>query len=322
MIDGGMVYYSTQFRSFLTELLEANSYYLISGESSAPNALLPLLTVEGRFGVVANGLPFFGSHGAPVVAQGHELLAARLLHLVESRIETREWASVTIVENPLKPLSGEMISNLKFLRSIDERISQITHWEENPPEDLEDLIRRFHVKHRNAIRKGRSTGQVVEVATRADEWDFLIKEHARSIRQLGGSIKSSDVFEALRRNLGEMVRLHCGYVDGKLSAALLSLRYGKTVEYFVPVSNPDFRHLQVLPHLVSEIMLSDFGSGVQAWNWGGTWISQGGVQRFKNRFGSTNRRYRYFHWSNDDIASAPEDTLTREYPYWYTRKFV
>lgn len=320
-IDNGLVYYSARYGAFLMDLLGARNDYLLVGSPAAPAALLPLLTREGPRGAVANALPFFGSHGAPVAGEGGEAVVGDLLDEVESGIGAGRWSAVTLVENPLCPIGDEMIRRLQYLVPVDERISQITHWVGDPPDDLEGLIGRFHVKHRNAIRKGRSTGQIVELASRPDEWEFLEVEHRRSMSELGGVMKGREVFDALRNNLGEWVRLHCGYVDGCMSAALLSIRYGPTVEYFVPVVDSRRRSDQVLPHLISTVMLSDLQSGATAWNWGGTWRSQAGVFRFKDRFGATNRTYRYLHWCDAAIASAEESALLSEYPYWYTRKF-
>ena len=320
-IDDGLVYYTAQYGSFLMDLLGAQSDYLLAGPPEAPVGLLPLLTKEGPLGAVANALPFFGSHGAPVVARGGDDLVGDLLDEVESGIGAGRWSSVTLVENPFHPIDDEITRRLRYLAPVDERISQITHWDGDPPGDLEGLLGRFHVKHRNAIRKGRSTGQVVELASRQDEWEFLAVEHERGMDKLGGRTKGRDVFDGLRRHLAEWVRLHCGYVDGRISAALLSIRYGSTVEYFVPVVDPERRSDQVLPHLISVVMLSDLQSGATAWNWGGTWSSQTGVFRFKDRFGATNRPYRYLHWCDTSIASADESALLREYPYWYTRRF-
>lgn len=320
-IDDGLVYYSAQYGVFLIELLDAQSDYLLTGSPEAPTSLLPLLTKEGPCGAVANALPFFGSHGAPVAVPGSEPLVAELLHTVEVGITEGRWASVTLVENPFRPIQSKVLDRLRYLSPADERISQITNWEGDPPEDLEGLIARFHPKLRNSIRKGCSTGQVVELASTPKEWEFLAAEHERGISRLGGKAKSREVFDALQRHLDGFVRLHCGYVDGRMSAALLTIRFGSSVEYFVPVVDPDLRSDQVLPHLISVVMLSELQGGATMWNWGGTWRSQTGVLRFKSRFNATNRPYRYLHWCDDAIASAEESVLLDDYPYWYTRRF-
>lgn len=320
-VDGGLVYYSASYGAFLQDALAAKSNYLLAGTPSAPVGLLPMLVKEGPLGPVANALPFFGSHGAPVTEVGNESLVEDLLNVVESGIQDNRWAAVTLVENPLKPIDERLVRGLRYLRPIDERISQVTYWTDDPPEDLEGLFHKFHVKHRNAIRKGLATGQEVRLTSSTEDWEYLISQHEIGIGRLGGMSKSREVFEALRKHLSGLIRLHCGYTNGRRTAALLSLRYGSTIEYFVPVVDLEWRNSQVLPHLVAAVMLSDIQDGVSAWNWGGTWNAQSGVFRFKNRFGATNRPYRYFHWCNGAVASAEPSYLLKSYPYWYTRLF-
>lgn len=141
------------------------------------------------------------------------------------------------------------------------------------------------------------------------------------MKALNGISKSRETFELIRQNLGEKVRLHCGFIGNDIASALVTIRHKQTVEYFTPVSAIAYRHQQVLPHLVAEVMLIDSQSGATRWNWGGTWESQHGVKHFKSRFGTTDRPYRYFHWSTKRISEAPAEQILKEYPYWYVRRF-
>jgi hypothetical protein len=320
-LDDSLVYYSPQYGRFLESLLNAESRYFFVGARDEPDGLLPMLMVDGPFGAVANSLPFFGSHGAPVAKGNDPGIVEVLLGAAEQTIEELALASMTIVENPFHPISETQIATLKYLRPVDSRISQITHWPHGAPADDEELISHFHSKHRNAIRKGRATGQVVVEASSEEEWEFLLSEHQRGIAGLGGVAKDAIVFEQLRTHLGSALRLHCGYVSDRLVSALLTIRYRSMVEYFVPVVAEDMRSEQVLPHLVAQVMLDSFRHGATAWNWGGTWLNQDGVFRFKDRFASTNRPYRYLHWCNDRITNADRADLLTAHRYWYTRKF-
>jgi len=319
-IDGGLVYYSAEYGRFLKSVLRAESKYLSSGPDREIAALLPMMITEGPSGRVMNALPFFGSHGAPIVKSGSETSVTDLLGYVENGIRSGLWNSVTVVENPLSPMSYEEVQCLQFLTPVDDRISQITHRNSMSTDSLESLMSHFHSKMRNAIRKGAMSKQEVRLGGSDSEWEFLIRGHQRSIIELDGVPKSDEVFRCLRQILGETIRLHCGYVGGKIVTALLTIRHGKTTEYFVPVVESSRRHQQVLPHLIATVMLQDFRDGVDYWNWGGTWRNQPGVMQFKSRFSATNRPYRYFNWCDAKMQRLTIDEIRSNYRYWYVRK--
>lgn len=319
-IDGGLVYYSAEYGRFLQSLLRAESRYLGSGPDHEITALLPMMTTEGPSGRVMNALPFFGSHGAPIVKSGSGTSATDLLRHVEDGIRSGLWNSVTVVENPLSPLSHEEVRRLQFLKPVDDRVSQITHRNTMSPDSLESLISLFHSKMRNAIRKGALSRQEVRLGDSENEWEFLIRHHQRSIIELGGVPKDDEVFRCLRQTLGGKLRLHCGYVGETIVAALLTIRYGKSTEYFVPVVEPNWRSQQVLPHLIANVMFQDFRDGVDCWNWGGTWRDQPGVLQFKSRFSATNRAYRYFNWCDGEIQRLSANEIRTNYRYWYVRR--
>jgi hypothetical protein len=320
-IDSGLVYYSVKYREFLRRILDAENFYLAAGKNESPSALMPTFVKSGPCGLVANSLPFFGSHGSPIVDLNSELKVIDMLLEFEKHVSKENWSSVTIVENPLTPIQDSDLKKLAFLKPVDIRLSQITHAKEHAPESLDDLLRRFHGKMRNAIRKGAATGQVVIPGETEDDWDFLIKEHQKSIEILGGVPKSFEVFNALREVFGKDAQLHCGFVQNKRSAALLTIRYGESIEYFVPVVNDDFRSSQALSHLIASVMLSEFQNGIKFWNWGGTWQSQIGVHQFKNRFDAKTLPYRYLHWSKPELIEFDRQTLLKTYPFFYVRKF-
>jgi hypothetical protein len=181
----------------------------------------------------------------------------------------------------------------------------------------------FHQKTRNAIRKGLlRVGEIREATKDTEVFDFLVREHISSIKSLGGQPKERYVFESLAKNLPDFFRIHAAYTkENELASALLTLEYEQTVEYFTPVMKPEFRESQILSALIFKVMQQKFQNGFRYWNWGGTWQSQEGVYRFKNRFGARDFPYRYFHWCEDQIQNKSSEQLLEAYPYWYTRKF-
>ena len=130
------------------------------------------------------------------------------------------------------------------------------------------------------------------------------------------------MFDLLRKHLADALHIYAAYSpNGDLASALLTLEHESTVEYFTPVVKPEFKESQVLSGLIFNVMLDKFQKGFCNWNWGGTWKSQLGVHRFKSRFGAVDRPYRYFNWTNSQVAKRSPEELLNEYPYWFTRKF-
>jgi hypothetical protein len=322
MIAPPLIYYTTQYVAFLTDLLSCTDES-IRLQNSLSDDRIPLLVKDGTFGKVANSLPFFGSHGGPVVSGESDENRLALLLELEGLIGLRAYSSVTVVENPFKPLSITEVNALSFLQVVDTRVSQITCWPENSEVTEDSLMSIFHQKTRNAIRKGLlRVGEIKEKTRDAEVFEFVVREHISSIKSLGGQPKEKYVFESLRKNLPDFFHIYAAYSkENELVSALLTLEYEETIEYFTPVTTPEFRESQILSALIFSVMQEKFENGFRYWNWGGTWQSQEGVYRFKNRFGAQDFPYRYFHWCDDQISSKSSSQLLDAYPYWYTRKF-
>lgn len=318
-----LIHYTPEYVSFLKNLLNCEDETIWGHPGTENQTILPLLTRDGPLGRVANSLPFFGSHGGPFAVDSLKLNKSELLFDLENRIRSECYSSVTVVENPFSPLSDSEISSLSFLQEVDSRVSQVTHWvkEDSPSDD--SLMEMFHPKTRNAIRKGlKRCGDITDSSEDAEVFDFLVQEHRLSIERLLGQPKERFVFERLRTDLSDYFRIYAARTnEGELVSALLLLEFGETIEYFTPVIKYEYRESQILSALIYTIMLQKFQDNFRYWNWGGTWKSQLGVYRFKNRFGATDREYRYFNWCDEKVSEASTSELLNEYPYWFTRKF-
>src|SRR5690606_25876230 len=97
--------------------------------------------------------------------------------------------------------------------------------------------------------------------------------------------------------------------NGEKIAALLLFYYNKTVEYFTPAVVEKYRNLQPTALIIYQAMLDAHKQGYSNWNWGGTWLSQGGVYDFKKKWGTT--EYRYFYYTN--VIDETLYTSTKEY---------
>lgn len=321
-----LTYYSSGYLSFLCSLMPTMRLHLIfARDGDCEVGYLPLAEQTYNGASVFNSLPFYGSHGGPSVlahiAQ-RENVKAGLLATAADFARESDALSLTIVENPLDPIS-EISVKLADLEVIDDRIGQFTSLPKNRV-GIDDLLARFHQKTRNAVRKGVRSGQVVHEESDLTSLKWLQNEHAAGIERLAGKPKSVTVFENLVEYfpLGNSSRLFIGYIDRKPVSGLLVLLFGRTVEYFTPVATEDYRNEQVLSSLIAEVMQRLVAEGYEEWNWGGTWRSQEGVYRFKNRFGATDYPYRYFGKIFDMqrlLRIKAEDASA--FPYFYLYRY-
>ena len=103
------------------------------------------------------------------------------------------------------------------------------------------------------------------------------------------------------------------FLGDKPIAALLVFYFNKTVEYFTPVIDESYRSTQSLALVIYEAMRDSIFNGFSNWNWGGTWLTQGGVYDFKKRWGTTEYRYYYFTRVFHDDLQRCTSPICRNY---------
>jgi lipid II:glycine glycyltransferase (peptidoglycan interpeptide bridge formation enzyme) len=116
--------------------------------------------------------------------------------------------------------------------------------------------------------------------------------------------------------------LYLADLNGTLIAALLLLYFNRTVEYYTPVVRMGYRTLQPLSLLIFTAMKDALRRGFIYWNWGGTWLTQDGVYRFKSRWNT--RDYPYYYYTTiyrNSILKLTKQKLLEEYPYFYVLLF-
>lgn len=322
MPDVDLIYSTLEYWQFLNSILGSDLEVLTATNDAGKTICLPLFSVEGPLGRVANSLPFYGGHGLPAVTSVDQALRSQLLAQVEDRISRGAFQSVTVIENPLSPLTEREVESLTYLEEVDSRTSQMTIWSSKESFRSDDLLVSFHQKTRNAVRKGLSHLQEVFLSDDPSVIEFLVREHQESVSRLGGLSKTRNQIEALHHFLDRNTRIYVATTkEGGVGAALLTLENTNITEYFIPVIRHELRETQLLSALIFKVMCTSFEEGRAIWNWGGTWRNQSGVYRFKNRFGSRDRNYRYFGWCTEKISSQSSHDLVANYPYWYVRKF-
>lgn len=315
--EDSLLYQSSRYMALLVDLLGCRQATLLARDKQGNLlAALPLMEADGPFGVVVNSLPFFGSNGGVIGSSAAACHA--LLRTYNTRVAQKDVAAATVVENPLT-------CNRSILwrhELTDERIGQFTPigYALNHGDAL---MASFHHKTRNAIRKAWKLGATVSVEN--DALDFLVGIHELNMHEIGGAAKSRRFFELVPRHFrpDEDFRVYVTRIDGEAVAAVLVFYFNQAVEYFTPVLRKEQRESQALSAAIYQAMCDASKRGYRLWNWGGTWLSQDGVYRFKSRWGTKDLPYRYFTTvRNPAVLKAGRRALLAGYTSFYTVPFT
>jgi hypothetical protein len=311
-----LLYQSWRYQSLLIDLLGCRQQGMLAlDEGGHIQAALPLMAMDGPLGTVLNSLPFYGSNGALV---GEDPAArAKLGAAYRRMLQKPGMAASTLIENPLAPGGAEGLGH----DLIDERIGQLTPLPSMGDEEVA-LMQSFHYKTRNMVRKAKKLG--VEVTVDNDAMPFLVAVHEENMREIGGLAKSRRFFEALPQHFrpGQDYRLYVARLEGEPVAAVLVFFYNRTAEYYTPVVGKEHRDSQALSAAIFRAMCDAAAQGYAWWNWGGTWLSQDGVYRFKRRWGTQDLPYRYFiSVQNPAVLKASRAELLAAYPSFFTVPF-
>lgn len=295
------LYGNHRFLSFLEKVAECKTHVLIAFDEGRIVGSLPFAIAEREgVGCVVNSLPWYGSHGSVVVsrdlvanAAGERVISALLTEFMRV-IDRPDLLSSTMILLPDQEAYAGIYHQMLRPVQNDRRVSQITELPLGSDHVAEDLEAIFTQKTRNLVRKSRKQGFIEAVTDEAWAWDFLVKTHADNMAAIGGRAKPESHFEAMRASLPpEILRLSVCLSDGTPAAAMLVFKVGNVYEYITPVIVQEYRSRQPLTFLIWTAMLEAVKSGYARWNWGGTWVGQENLHRFKKGLGGIDRPYSY-----------------------------
>lgn len=324
------LFYTGPYFRFLRQLFDhksAECFILLAKLETTLVAVLPCVVYRGKHGNVLNSLPFYGSHGGVLSLPSCDPNTIdALLQRLDHECLKRQVVSATLIDNPLQPQQAELHRN--GFNSVDQRTGQMTPLPKpvNGEAYSDLLLSMYHSKTRNMVRKALKANFVFTVDNSKPSLKELVDWHQKNMQNIGGTAKPAEVFNSLIGNLTPErdFDIFVARQQGKFAAAVLLLYSQQIVEYFTPVINDDFRSEQPLSGLIFEAMQRLGQRGFSLWNWGGTWLSQEGVYRFKSRWGADDKPYQYFskHYSAEaDIFKQAPETIVREYPYFYVKPF-
>jgi hypothetical protein len=304
----GLIYYTPVFRDYLVKMLGARSLGRLVLENGRVVGVMPLLALDGPYGTVINSLPFFGSNGGLLAgtAEAEQTLRKEYQKLaLGDDIALSVWISHPFIEVQSPAHEYQ-----------DERIAQ---WTELTGEWVRGVPGCIDPSARRNVGKAESSGILVREAP--DAMDFLEEVHRENMATIGGSAKPQDFFLSLPETMtyGRDWRLYVAERNGEKLAALLTFEAGRTVEYVMPAVRESARGLQPTAAILAKAMGDARNRGFTRWNWGGTWLTQEGVYRFKKKWGASERRYSYFIKLNDkSLLELTAKQLVDAYPWFYT----
>jgi hypothetical protein len=283
------LYFTSWFLDFATTVSQGTPVhqYLVQG-TDRNMAMLPLAAKEtAELGLVANGMPWFGSLGGVLLAdQAPQDCRGRLLQGVASWLDSASvgFASINVTPDEM-PYLAEYEEILRP-NVVYSRRTQVTSLPPRGPRAAERLMAIFHPKARNAVRKGLAVGLTIERSDDDEAWQALVHLHEKGMLILGGRAKTTKTFDLLRSFApSESIILTRAVLDGQTIAALLLCKVGGSLEYITPAVDANYRHTQALSALIWSEMLRGIDDGMQTWNWGGTGWEQDSLFRFKSRLG-------------------------------------
>lgn len=306
-----LLYHSLRYRDFLVSMLGCEPRYVLAVVDSRVVGAFPLMATDGPHGVVLNSLPYYGSNGGSLVTGPS---ARHALHeWYRGEVDNRSVAAATVVANPFDTDPGEVSHDL-----VDERLGLCTALGDGDGTAQERVEQRIDSSARRNVKKAERSATVVTIEN--ESFPVLEALHRESMEVAGGRPKKHSFFEAVPDHFraGLDYELYVARVGGEPAAALLLFYYGSTVEYYVPAVRPRFRPEQPMAAVLHQAMTDATEAGYTRWNWGGSWVSQESLIRFKEKWGGKGGRYRYWTKVNrPDLLSLSPRELADAYPEFY-----
>lgn len=296
-VPDALVYASPEFGRFLAAVAPGDGLCLAAFDGGVLRGVLPVFRARhSELGEVLNSLPWFGSHGGCTLADPADDATRRALLAAYAELASSPTVvASTLIASPAEEPARERYRELLEPRFTDGRIGQITPLPDPGGELDERLMATFRSKTRNLVRKSLRQGFTLDDRGDAGAWDFLYATHCENMQAIGGAPKPRSHFDAMRETLpADWLRLSVARLEGEAVAAMLLVRFQRTVEYVTPVIRVAHRPRQPLSFLIWHGMLASARDGFRWWNWGGTWRSQESLHHFKAGWGAVDRPYSYY----------------------------
>ena len=334
--EEAMLYHSIKWRTVLEETVGGEPMYIVALRKGKMVGALPsFMKRNEKYGNILNSLPFFGSHGGPIVdhkldeqqkRQVKKALLERFLQLAREN----DCITSTLITSPFET-DLSIYEKTLHPDCIIPRIAQMTFF----PKQITNVVRTnvhneilfgmFEQRCRRAIRKALKNNIKIEFSENLDNFDIFYEMHKTNMMEKRGIAKPIEFFKSIFRVFehNRDFKLLFARKDDQIIAGLLLFYYKNMIEYFIPCFKKEYASLQATGLLINRAMIAAIKNGYKIWNFGGgAYIS--GVYMFKRGFGSSDYKYRYYVNYYRDIDFMKElsvKTILNEYQWFYVLPF-
>jgi hypothetical protein len=330
----GMYSHSLRWVNVLQRFTAAEADFLVAKVKGKIVGVLPsLMKKNAKYGNVLNSLPFFGTHGGPLVLPTlttNERLQVKknLLLAFKELAKERSCVFSTLITTPFEPDASFIRECLKP-SFVEPRITQmIVFRKEVDDVETEILYNTIEKRCRNAIRKVQKNKIEVEIGRDLRHVGSLCRMHRTGMMRKHGIAKPARFFKTLfdeyRSLQNKDFKLFFAWKDKKIIAGLLLLYFKNIVEYFTPAFELEYSNLQANTLLIYEAMKDALRNGFNVWNFGGGGRLSG-VYGFKRSWGAKDYPYQYLtnaYSDTGEIQSLQEEEILSEYRWFYVIPFT
>ena len=120
--------------------------------------------------------------------------------------------------------------------------------------------------------------------------------HENSMRAKNGKPKPKTIFSSIQKNFkpNNDYDIFVATKNDIPIGYLLVFYFNQYTEYYMPAYEPEYRNLQSTSHLIWESMLKSLDLNKKYFNFGGTWLGQKDLYRFKRGWNTNNFHYNYY----------------------------
>lgn len=312
-------YHTPVYMKALTNVLDDNPLYLAAFSGEKVVGFLPLRWQKGKYGIVINGLPFFGPNGGPVLTSRGLNHANEVMSQFASELHTfaiENGAVSAVCYTPF--LSDATVFEQAFApdRSVDKftqylDLKGFTEWSS-------------HIRHKS-LGRAKTKGVTVRMGEKADIPRLLEIYHENYGRK-GITLKPDTYFHHTIEELCPLgvARFTVAEWEKRVVACLITIQGGITISYNVPCSTEDAQTAQPNSLLIDESVRTLLSQGYRFWNWESSPSRDHPVYKFKARWGSQETSYKIlikYPGGKAVFSGLSKEDIAREYPFYFVIPF-
>jgi CelD/BcsL family acetyltransferase involved in cellulose biosynthesis len=326
----GMRSHTLRWAEVLQRFTKTEAMHLVAKLNGKIVGVLPsFMKKNTKYGNVLNSLPFFGTHGGPVVLDTLKesiQVKEKLLLAFKELAKENDCIFSTLITTPFEA-NPKLIQEILKPDFIDSRITQMTVFPEmtNIEKGIMNIVEK---RCRTAIRKAQKSNIEVEFAQNLRHVNALFEMHKSGMKKKHGIYKPWRFFKILFEEFPDVqsrdIKVLFASKDDKIIAGLLLLYYKNIVSYFTPCFDLKYSGLQPNTLLIYEAMKNTLKNGYKIWNFGGG-SRFSGVYMFKRSWGAKDYPYQYFinaYRDTGEIQGLQEEEILSEYKWFYVLPFT